>query len=53
MIIHGRVMDLFSDDKKVGARSNSSSDEDEPLIPNNNKIISYGAQERCPSGVRM
>jgi hypothetical protein len=46
-------MALFNDHGKTRKRSDSSSGEEEPLIKNQNKIISYGAQEYGPSGVRI
>jgi hypothetical protein len=46
-------MALFNDHGKTRNRSDSSSGEEDPLIKKQNKIISYGAQEYSPSGVRI
>lgn len=51
MRISGRTATFCSVNKKMRDRSYSSSGEEEPLIRNQNKIISYGAQQNCPSGV--
>jgi hypothetical protein len=53
MRISGKIMALFSDNRTTKYISDSSSGEEEPLIRNQNKIISYGAQERCSSGVSL
>lgn len=45
-------MALFNNHGKPRNRSDSSSGEEDPLIKNQNNIISYGAQEYSPSGVR-
>jgi hypothetical protein len=46
-------MALLNDHGKTRNRSDSSSGEEDPLIKNPNQIISYGAQEYSPSGVRI
>lgn len=51
MRISGRAATFCSVNKKMRDRSYSSSGEEEPLIRNQNKIISYGAQQNCLSGV--
>lgn len=46
-------MALFKDHGKTRNRSDSSSGEEDPLIKNQNNIISYGAQEYSPTAVRI
>jgi hypothetical protein len=46
-------MALLGDNGKTRKGSDSSSGEEDPLIKNQSKIISYGAQEYNPSRVRI
>jgi hypothetical protein len=46
-------MTLVSGDRKAMFGSDSGSGEEDSLIQNKHKIISYGAQEHSALGVRM
>lgn len=53
MRLSGRVMAWFGNNRQTRDRSGSSSGEEEPLIRNQDKIISYSAQEQCEPGVSL
>jgi hypothetical protein len=46
-------MAFCSDSRKTRHRSGYSSGEEDALIQNQSKIVTYGVQRRWPSGVRM
>jgi hypothetical protein len=46
-------MAFRSDSRKTRHKSGDSSGEEDALLPNQSKILTYGAQQHCPVRVRI
>jgi hypothetical protein len=46
-------MAFYSDSRKTTHKSGDSSGEEEALLQNQNKVITYGVQQPCLSRVRI